>query len=96
MSAFERSIPAPLLQRLRAMALRQASRADADDAVQQLLIEVWLRGQHWHEGRIVLQLRGILRNQRRADVARARRELEYVLMTCGPVDHDADARLNPP
>lgn len=83
-SAFERSIPAKLLQRLRAIALRHASRADADDALQQLLIDVWLRGPQWHEGRIVLQLRSILRNQRRADAARARREAEYVLMTCGP------------
>lgn len=78
-------MPKPQLQRLRAIARRLApSRPDADDAVQQLLIDVWLRGSSWHEGRIVLHLKSILRNQRRADAARVRRDLEYVLMTVRP------------
>jgi DNA-directed RNA polymerase specialized sigma24 family protein len=73
-------LPQQLLQRLRALARRRASRADAEDAIQQLLVDVWLRGSKWHEGRVVLQLKAILRNQHRAEAARVRRELEYVLM----------------
>lgn len=77
-------VPLELLTRLQRIALRRArTQADAADAVQQLMIDVWLRGSAWHEGRVVLQLRSILRNQERADGARARREAEYVLMTCG-------------
>jgi hypothetical protein len=51
--------------------------------VQQLLIDVWARGARWHEGRVVLHLKALLRNQRRSDAARARRELEYVLISAG-------------
>lgn len=47
------------------------------------MIDIWLRGERWHEGRIVLQLKSILRNNDRAHAARLRREAEYVLMTCG-------------
>jgi DNA-directed RNA polymerase specialized sigma24 family protein len=80
-------LPLPLLTRLQRLALRRArTPADAADAVQQLMIDVWLRGSSWHEGRIVLQLRSILRNQERSHAARVRREAEYVLMTCGPED----------
>lgn len=77
-------IPTRLLQRLRSIARRRASRADAEDAIQQLMLDVWLRGNRWHEGRCVLHLKALLRNQRRAEAARARREAEYVLMMCGP------------
>lgn len=44
------------------------------------MLDVWLRGARWHEGRIVLHLRSILRNQRRARAARELREALYVLM----------------
>lgn len=69
-----------LMRRLRAIAFRQASRPDAEDALQELMIDVWLRGAHWHEGRIVLHLKSLLRNQRRADQARARREAQYAML----------------
>lgn len=54
--------------------------ADAEDAIQQLMIDVWLRGAHWHEGRLVLHLKSLLRNQERSRAARARREEAYAVM----------------
>lgn len=76
-------MPLALRQRLRAIGRRIAPRPDVEDALQQLMIDVWLRGATWHEGRMVLHLKSILRNQRRAHAARVRREALYVLMTCG-------------
>ena len=77
-------LPIPLLARLHGIARRRArSHADAADAVQQLLIDVWLRGANWHEGRCVLHLKSILRNQERSHASRVRREAEYVFMHCG-------------
>lgn len=76
-------MPLELRQRLRAIARRLATRHEAEDALQQLMLDVWLRGSQWHEGRMVLHLKSILRNQRRAHAARVRREALYVLMTCG-------------
>jgi hypothetical protein len=71
-------MPPTLLLRLQAIAHRAAPRADAEDALQDLLLDVWMRGSRWHEGRIVLHLKSILRNQRRASAARAAREALYV------------------
>lgn len=79
-TSFEQSIHPQLLQRLRAIARRLAPRPDADDALQQLLIDVWLRGSDWHEGRIVLHLKSLLRNLRRANASRAARERMYALL----------------
>ena len=59
------------------MTLRREIKADAEDALQDLMLDVWMRGSHWHEGRIVLHLKSILRNQRRAGAARAAREALY-------------------
>jgi len=70
-------LPTALLLRLQAMARRRASNDDAADAVQEALLSYWQHGCVWHEGRLVLELKSRLRNQRRARATRRQREHEY-------------------